>query len=142
MVWSRLATWLHTVGECCSFGRKFPRPPAHILTYEQIAEYWKRMHPKFQKECSVIVLRIRKPVAGDAKPNVWKPFAPPIPDGVPRLPFMLDGVPFIPGKEFILRELGRPEELNDPYTIRIDREWQVQPGMKKHEEVCIANFEL
>jgi hypothetical protein len=33
-------------------------------------------------------------------------------------------------------------EPNDPFTIRIDREWEVQPGIKQKKEVCIANFEL
>jgi hypothetical protein len=33
-------------------------------------------------------------------------------------------------------------EPHDPFTIRIDREWERMPGIKVKEEVCIANFEL
>ena len=116
------------------FGRTFPSPPAHILTYEQIVKYWNGLDPKWQKECTIRILRIRKPDKDNPKPSMW----------VPNM--ILDGYrppPFMPEMEAIERELAWRTTCDpDPFTIRIDREWVPQPGLRNREEVCIANFEL
>jgi hypothetical protein len=124
-VWTMLKTWLRTVTEC----RGFPAPPAHILTYDQIVKYWLRMDPKWQKECIITVLRIRRQVKGDRKPHIWRPI---------DLVRTIEAMPTQNDIRRVLGYVGTP----DPYTIRIDREWEVSPGMKKKEEICIANFEL
>lgn len=123
-IWTMLATWLRTVIECCSFRRKFPRPPAHILTYDQIAQYWERMNPRWQRECTIIVLRIRRTSSG--APHIWK----------------LDDMPHLAAIRSFFEVHFDPTDEQDPFTIRIDRTYQLQPGMRKHEEICIANFEL
>lgn len=106
-------------------GKRFPLPPRHILTYEEMWIYW-GMLGSWQRQCSIIVLRIRKPdtelQAAMKSSNIWKPT-------------------IFPTKADILDYLGA-REPHDPFTIRIDREWERQPGIKVKEEVCIANFEL
>jgi hypothetical protein len=119
----RLWNWLLT-----KLGKRFPLPPRHILTYEEIKKYWDSMSPRWQRQCSVIVLRIRKPIPNDQRPAIWRPGSP-------------DNT-WVPTKTEVLGMLGRNNEVNNPFTIRIDREWERLPGIKVKEEVCIANFEL
>jgi len=110
----KLWNWFLTL-----IGKRFPLPPRHILTYEEIQKYWDSLSPSWQKQCKVIVLRIRKPRMGALSMLQWK--------GIPTFDQIL--------MEFTV-------EPNDPFTIRIDREWEKLPGIKVKEEVCIANFEL
>ena len=102
-------------------GKRFPLPPRHILTYEEIRKYWDGLSPTWQRQCRVFVLRIRKARMGAM--TMWCPD----PVAIPQL----DDI----RSEFCY-------EPNDPFTIRIDREWEKLPGIKVKEEVCIANFEL
>jgi hypothetical protein len=121
-------------------GKRFPLPPRHILTYEEISRYWMSMSECWQRQCLITVLRIRKPVKGDERPNIWV------------VPPLFSPTQWWPSRVDILGKLGRPEpnkdlidpnnRERDPFTIRIDREWERQPGIKVKEEVCIANFEL
>ena len=103
-------------------GKRFPLPPRHILTYEEIRRYWVSISPIWRRGLRVRVLRIRKPLHMGAM-TIWEP----------------DPVT-MPNLDEIRSEFQY--EDGDPFTIRIDREWEVQPGIKKKEEVCIANFEL
>jgi hypothetical protein len=123
------------------FSRDFPKPDKTIMNLEEITQYWRSLPAPWQSECTIWVYRVRKPVEGDSQPNIWKPWAEPIPDGLPRLAMFAEGA-FMPGAPFILKQLGRPGEIDDPYTIRIIREWEPSPGVSKKEEVCIANFTL
>lgn len=109
-------------------GKRFPLPPRHILTYEEMRKYWAGLDDRWRADCTILVLRIRRTTADDAR-NIW------------RIPKLLSPATWFPTLGDIQQKLGHAEP-NDPFTIRIDREWEVQPGIKKKEEVCIANFEL
>jgi hypothetical protein len=109
-------------------GKRFPLPPRHILTYEEIRKYWESLDDRWRVDCEIIVLRIRKASADDPR-TIW------------RVPRLLAPATWFPTLGDVQQKLGHGES-NDPFTIRIDREWEVQPGIKKKEEVCIANFEL
>ncbi len=109
-------------------GKRFPLPPRHILTYEEMRKYWESLDDRWRIECTIIVLRIRRTAADDPR-TMWK---------IPRI---LAPASWFPAISDIQQKLGH-DELNDPFTIRIDREWERHPGIKVKEEVCIANFEL
>lgn len=102
-------------------GRRFPLPPRHILNYEEISKYWDSMSPSWQGQCNVLVLRIRKSKESQGG--------------------MILKYSYIPSLDEIRGDFPS-REPNDPFTIRIDRAWELHPGIKTKEEVCIANFEL
>ena len=127
--------------------REFPKPKRHIMTYEEITQYWNRLPERWKQQCIVRVIRIRKPDES-GKPNIWK-----IRYGMHFPPDLITtyrigekaGLPSqaeLPSQDEILQRLGRPGEIADPYTVRIDREWEPMPGVTAKEEVCIANFTL
>ena len=110
------------------FSRDFPKPDKTVMTLEEITQYWMSLDLKWQWQCEVIIYRIRKP--NDEKPNMW------------RIPRFFSPTVWMPSENEILQKLGVPGEINDPYTVRIIREWEIQPGISKKEEICIANFTL
>lgn len=126
------------------FRRTFPKPSKAIMTLEELARYWNSLSPRWQKQCKVYVYRIRKSavqvkdrmVEIDGKPNFWQPVMDPENFGIRPC------TAFVPSATQIGAYLGRRGESKDPYTVRIVREWETQPGMNKKEEICIANFEL
>jgi hypothetical protein len=158
-----LWNWLLT-----KLGKRFPLPPRHILTYEEIKKYWAHLPTRWRQQCCLIVMRIRKPERG--RQNIWRPHDPSSDPqrlqfwsarGTIGTPFTLDYFPTISeiravfgyadgsqGDRSTPTDIGTwiaaktSDESPDPFTIRIDREWEVQPGIKKKEELCIANFEL
>lgn len=113
--------------------RRFPVPRTwyfkrqHTITYEKLARYWNKLDTRWRQECEVIVLRIRKVQPGDDRSNVWKPV-------------LAFDTP-MPTPQQIALKLSRPDEVNDPYTIRINRTWEPQPGVERKEEICVAHFE-
>ncbi len=118
----KLWNWLQ------SYFGVFPIPSRHILTYESIAQYWNDLTRDQQKQCKIYVYRIRKPTSPDDRANLWKVTN-------------SDGA-YLPAQWMIRDQLGRPGEIDDPYTIRIEREYETQPGVTVKEEVCIANFTM
>jgi len=115
----KLWNWFLTL-----IGKRFPLPPRHILTYEEMRKYWESLGERRQRQCTLVVLRIRKvPMRGF--PNIVRRVGPSM----------------LPSSVEMLSVFGI-QEHGEPFTIRIDREWEPVPGMKKKEEVCIANFEL
>ena len=110
-------------------GQRFPLPPRHILTYEEMRDYWNSLDDQWRLECTIIVLRIRRTGGEENTLNIW------------RIPRILAPSSWFPVLSDIRQKLG-PIEPADPFTIRIDREWERLPGIKVKEEVCIANFEL
>ena len=106
--------------------RDFPKPDKTVMTLEEITQYWRSLNWKWQNQCQIFVYRIRKPTTPESR-MMW------------HFPTGFDD---FPTAELILQVLGVPGEIDDPYTVRIIREWETQPGISKKEEICIANFTL